>query len=224
MDFDEFIEMIDLNLVKQANQSFEEQFTGPSLYFHEKCIKLAMSENSREFLGLEHIESIYAVLPAWGMHRMGKDVMAKVPNFKRFIKPILKHRDLLLELREKKITDNDLEYVLKNRLLIVFKEIQGSISAAKLVANSKVLTHILPKLVAPIDRAYTLTFFNEFGFSRSIPSLLDEQGEEFVDLTLKMAAIAQRVEEIGYRRRRPYLPKVVDNLIIYCVSKKITDQ
>ena len=218
MNLSEFIKSVDMKFVNMANQSFKEQSSGPSLYFHQKCIKLALSKNSKEFLSKEHVESIYAVLPAWGMHRMGRDVMAKVPDFKIFSRSILKHRGLFLRLRDKKITDNNLECVLKKDILKIFKELQGSISEAKLVANSKVLTHILPRLVAPIDRAYTLKFFSQFGFSKSIPSMLDRQGEQFVDLTLEMASIAKHVKKIGYKH--PDLPKVTDNLIIYYVVSK----
>ena len=41
-------------------------FTGPSLYFHRRALELRRSQDR-----LRYIESIYATLASWGMHRMG---------------------------------------------------------------------------------------------------------------------------------------------------------
>ena len=202
-----------LDLIEKSISEFKKQFTGPSQYFHEKSIELARSTG--DFLSPLHIERIYAVLPAWGMHRMGKDVKAKVPMFNESEASILMNKDALETLREKNITDDDLKEVLDHQLIKIFSEIKGSESNSILVANSKVLAHILPSLVPPIDRAYTLKFFG----ITAIPGPLNEQKQLFSDLVLEMALIARKVKDCGYARFD--LPKVVDNLIIRHVIRRM---
>jgi hypothetical protein len=66
-------------------------FSGPSLYFHEEAIKEARMFLSKQHVDLSqrHLELIYAVLPSWGMHRMGGgkkkgQKTAKVVDFVEF--------------------------------------------------------------------------------------------------------------------------------------------
>jgi hypothetical protein len=49
-------------------------FARPSLYFHERAIAVRRGhENVRDLMkDVQFFEYIYAVLPSWGMHRMGK--------------------------------------------------------------------------------------------------------------------------------------------------------
>ncbi len=48
-------------------------FTGPSVYFRERAIERRRSHDSVDALLADErfLEYVYAVLPAWGMHRMG---------------------------------------------------------------------------------------------------------------------------------------------------------
>jgi len=196
---------LDSQLINKAKNKFKKQFRGPSQYFHTKSIELA--RNPRKFLSLEHIESIYAVITAWGMHRMGPNE-TKVPDFNVFRKSILDNKEILKKLRTRRMEDDDFKDLKK-----VLRSIKGSESSAQLVANSKVLAHILPDLVAPIDRAYTLRFY---GYS--YPSSLKEQVKLFVHLSKKMAEIVRKIKEKS--KTKSNLPKVVDNLIILKAPKK----
>jgi hypothetical protein len=58
---------------------------GPSLYFHDRAIAVRRQHNSATSLLRDDrfLEYVYAVLPAWGMHRMGNQA-AKVCDFQPF--------------------------------------------------------------------------------------------------------------------------------------------
>jgi hypothetical protein len=67
---------------------FERQqaFPGPSLYFHERAIERQRRHATVSSLLDDDrlLEYVYAVLPAWGMHRMGAQ-RAKVGNFAHIV-------------------------------------------------------------------------------------------------------------------------------------------
>lgn len=57
-------------------------FTGPSVYFHQRAIETRRQHASAATLLADErfLEYVYAVLPSWGMHRMGSQA-AKVTEF-----------------------------------------------------------------------------------------------------------------------------------------------
>ena len=66
-------------------------FSGPSVFFHQQAI---IAARKGKFFGTahdreEHLKMIYAVLPSWGMHRMGK-TKTKVIDFGEFTGEIAK--------------------------------------------------------------------------------------------------------------------------------------
>jgi hypothetical protein len=127
-------------------------FGGPSIYFHNK----ALLEQKNHFLELPHIEMIYAVLPSWGMHKMG-DTDTKVIDFDKFFEQIEKNKKYLLELKNKSIHDVDLNE-LSN---FIINKICFTLANSHLVSSSKVIHHILPNLVSPIDRQYSIRFMTQ---------------------------------------------------------------
>ena len=131
-------------------------FGGPSIYFHQK----ALEWQQKDFLSERHLEYVYAMLASWGMHRMGK-TGAKMPNYKDFKESILSVKNELIswrELRIEKLGKKELDTLLPKLTEVCFN-IVATTSDSKLVSSSKTLAHILPNLVCPIDREYTLTFF-----------------------------------------------------------------
>ena len=130
-----------------------EVFTGPSLYFHQKAIEATKNE----FLEQRHLEMIYAVLPAWGMHKTGDHTTKVIPynGFEEQIKRIstaeefqeLKHESIL------SIHNNSIGKVVD----LVF-ELHISVSESQMVSSSKALHHILPNLIPPIDRKFSAGF------------------------------------------------------------------
>ncbi len=132
-------------------------FGGPSLYFHQR----ALDEIERSFLGKTHIEMIYATLASWGMHRMG-DTKTKMVDFNKFENSILTHKNILSDLKTLKmeeVSNSNLPEVIEKLRSICFA-LKTSESNSRIVGNSKTLAHILPNIVPPIDRQYTIRFFS----------------------------------------------------------------
>lgn len=140
-----------LKYYKNSN-SIGEYFGGPSLYFHIK----ALQERKKRFLGIRHLEYIYATLTSWGMHRMG-ETKTKMVGFKEFHDSIVNKKKEINHFRKlkiEKLSTGDIE-----KLCDICFDLKVSQSESKLVGNSKALAHILPDIVPPIDRQYTLLFF-----------------------------------------------------------------
>ncbi len=137
-------------------------FPGPSLYFHERAIELRRRHSTvPDLLGDERFfEYVYAVLPAWGMHRMGKQA-AKVGDFDAMVESFRSCAPVIEELWGLHIsqlpeaaTDD-----VAAQIWSVLGALRVSTSATRIVAGSKALHHVLPDLVPPIDRQYTFQFF-----------------------------------------------------------------
>ncbi len=127
-----------------------ETFRGPSLYFHQRAIATRL-----EPLSLVHLEYVYATLSAWGMNRMGKggSKMQSFDTFCRSIEPLQNH---IAQAQQ-----YDIQNMSNNRwkcLEEIFCGINVMASGTSLVGNSKVMHHMLPNIIPPIDREYTLWY------------------------------------------------------------------
>lgn len=137
-------------------------FPGPSIYFHDRAIECRRSHASVDDLMADErfFEYVYAVLPAWGMHRMGKQA-AKVGGFHEMVMSFRAQASTIAELWDLHISTvrtGDVE-ALAEKLWSVLGSLNVSTSATRIVAGSKALHHVLPDLVPPIDRQYTFQFF-----------------------------------------------------------------
>ena len=208
--------------------SSPKNFEGPSVYFHQKAIECA--RNDKEFLGVRHMEYIYATLVSWGMHRMGTKG-AKMQEFDLFRKSIDDNKDAIIALKDMKSIQSLKSDYFFNEVLPMLTEICFKIDAtkskAKLVSSSKTLAHILPDLVPPIDRQYTLQFFYE---TKSHPINDNKHGEDvFKKVMTAMYNFYQNPENVknatGYLNDKGQkfcdsLPKIFDNIIVNYISKK----
>lgn len=207
-------------------------FSGPSIYFHQKAIEYARTRNRIEFLSEKHLEYIYATLASWGMHRMG-DAGAKMPEFKDFKKSILteNNREIYKKWRGKTvddISDSNLTDLIKDMTHVCFS-IKATEGKSKLVSSSKTLAHILPDLVPPIDRQYTLQFF--YG-TKNHPINTNDDGQKVFEYVMRYMYDLYRKNE-GFKNLAlntlteggdfcSSLPKIFDNVVINCVRKGIT--
>lgn len=140
-----------LNALDVAHEKYylAEVFGGPSLHFHLKSLEAARAQDFERFA-----EYVYAVLPSWGMHRMGGG--PKMLEFSEFHSSLKAVWAMALRLQEKMPTDLGASDWASLRA--VFCGIRCMASGTSLVGNSKVIAHLLPKLVPPVDREYTLNF------------------------------------------------------------------
>lgn len=138
-----------------------EKFGGPGVYFHLQCLRAAQDA----FLSLRHVETLYATLTAWGMHRMGGSdkTKTKLTSWDRFHGSISANRTLLEEFRSCTMLgmaeDDYVDAVA--RLRHVYEKLDLTESEATVVVNSKALHHLFPEFIPPIDRQYTIRFLTQ---------------------------------------------------------------
>lgn len=197
-------------------------FTGPSAYFHSKTLALLRQQRSVSdaILSTSFLESLYATLTAWGMHRMGPGG-AKLVEF-----PVLVASFRKLEEPIRRISALVLEHLRSEQVESVTEEVWEVISAlnigcgeTRIVAGSKALHHVLPDLVPPIDREYTLRFF----FNHKSLNQGDENAFREIYPRFHRVAVACSGEiqaRIG-RGMNTSPTKVIDNAIVGYVRAKL---
>ena len=214
--------------------SYEEfcSFGGPCVYFHEECLRAG----AEAFLSTRHVEMLYATLTAWGMHRMGdpKKTKTKLTSWDCFNGSILAVSDSLQQFRGLRMLEMaETEYT---KVILALKptysRLNLSVSNATVVVNSKALFHLFPELIPPIDRQYTIRFFNQAPDqwrdrkvkfrAVSLPTGLDKQFDLFLDICIRVKRLSHHIEPgiLEQERRQHQLgaPKALDNAIVNYVT------
>lgn len=192
-------------------------FTGPSIYFHRKVIEsIRQSSNFNKLINTDQfLEDIYATLVSWGMHRMGQKG-AKMKRFIEFKNSIVENKSLITRLSKFKLhtlNENEKESVKKD-LLVIFSRLTIMESKAKLVGNSKVLHHLLPDLVPPIDRQYTLKFF--YGNKNFLKCNEEKIFSEIFDMYWLICKKLRLTDKdfLNGQEFTTSIPKLIDNAIV----------
>lgn len=189
-------------------------FRGPSLYFHRRTLEIANSDNFELYL-----EFIYATLASWGMHRMGRGGPI-MQNFDVFKESILKIKDKIEKakmINYQNVTESDWELLEE-----IFRGIKVMNTHTSIVGNSKVMAHMIPNIVPPIDREYTLKYLKG---NKNIRNGLDYEWElmkeimsEFFIPIAKNNEFDEKARDwISNQSEYPWdtsILKVVDNLVI----------
>lgn len=211
-------------------ESFNKQnlFSGPSVYFHLKTLEQgekhsSVSEKLQDSMFLDYL---YATLSSWGLHRMG-NTGAKLVEYKDFKRSLQEKNHALLSLEKYsllKLSEEELE--LANKLLAeVIDTLSISASSTQLVSASKTIHHLLPKLVPPIDRNYTVRFFYGKGGSKQVPLPYGGDRRIFKEIFPIFHHIGQQNENLIMRtigngfHTSP--TKVIDNAIVGYVLKNL---
>lgn len=191
-----------------------EIFGNPCLYFHVQALKTHQDPTSAK-----HLEYIYATLIAWGMNRPGRGG-SKMRDFDTFVKSVKPLNDCILKAQTFDCCDMDEDkWEIVGR---IFKEIQVMDSRTSLVGNSKVMHHMLPNIIPPIDRKYTLSFLHG---NTNIRNDLDFEWQLMKKIiTLFFIPIASdkyfRLLAIDWINRKNEFPwdtselKIIDNIVI----------
>lgn len=203
-------------------------FGGPCVYFHRECIRAG----EVDFLSDRHIEMLYATLTAWGMHRMGDTdtTKTKLTNWGPFRDSL---RGCSEELRPLQGVDllnlTAHEYSdAVSALAPCYRKLKLSVSDATIVVNSKALYHLLPCLIPPIDRQYTVRFFKQSpdtwrdakGKFRAVmlPAGIEAQFQMFHSICLGVKGLVDHVDlallEHELRSNNVTPPKAIDNAIV----------
>lgn len=199
-------------------------FSGPSVYFHQRAIGVRRQHASAASLLADDrfLEYVYAMLPSWGMHRMGSQA-AKVTEFSQFAASLRSAVPVIDQLWPLDITSLDTAgtAAAARSAWQVIAAIRASTSDTQIVAGTKTLHHVLPDLIPPIDRQYTFRFFSG---QKQVPS-----GDQraFLEWFPYLAEIGRRccdAIEIAVNRRGPMATgpaKVIDNarLRSWCATR-----
>jgi hypothetical protein len=204
-----------VNAEKYHNQYYKaDTFQGPSLFFHQRAL-----ETRHEPGSLTHLEYVYAALASWGMHRMGKkgSKMRSFDKFRISIESVLKK---ILEAQAYNYTEMDDKKwsILEN----IFKGVKVMASGTSIVGNSKVMHHMLPNIVPPIDREYTLWYLrgntnikNDLNYEWQL--MKDIISNFFIPVASDAKFESKASKWISRKDVYPWdtsILKVVDNLII----------
>ncbi len=209
-------------LIKNFDESVDRfysrknSFPESALHFHRKTI------GERRKAGLKQLlkdsgfsELLYATLVSWGMDRM--DASARLVSFEDFYRNLADNSDLLHEIEYFKLDDGNADGLERN-LSVLFKSVKVMKGGAKLVGTSKTLHHLLPDLVMPMDRKYTLRFFYS-----SEAYTENDQEKKFLEIFGRARYIHENLKYVKAKLdlKREWdtsIPKMIDNAIIGFLS------
>ena len=198
----------------------------PARHFHIRTIQRLTSVRSFSEIFDDELfyDYLYATLVSWGMS--GRS--AKLLGFDGFKHTLQSNRNNIIELSEYSLrlladaddSNSKVQDDLVRLIIQVFSNVSVSATESKLVANSKALHHVLPNLIPPVDRNYTLRFFYDnkrvkkgnacisqfidvLGYFEEIYFLLRDEVETLVQANSFNSSVT----------------KVIDNAIIgYCIE------
>jgi hypothetical protein len=191
-----------------------EIFGGPSLHFHLRSLEASRAQDFERFA-----EYVYAVLASWGMHRMGPGG-SKMREFEEFRASLQVVWPAALRLQDR--APGDLNEADWSDLRTVFCKIRCMASGTSLVGNSKVMAHLFPRLIPPVDREYTLKFLFRNG---QITNGIEVEWKKLAQMLegffypVVQSSLFQSKAEIWLTHNDPFKwdtshMKIVDNLVI----------
>ncbi len=190
----------------------------PGGYLYNRIIDFHDSNQFNKKFTDDFFELLYVTLKAWNMNQRG----AKLQIFEEFKNSLIKNRKMIESLqlyKIEKLSNHELNHI-RETLEKLFNNLNlVAYGKPKLITFSKTLHFLLPKLCMPIDRRYSLKFYNTgipkdkndgsiFGLYFSIYSDFRLLAMEKTDMLLKF-------EDNTWNRT---IPKTIDNLIIGYVS------
>lgn len=189
-------------------------WSGPSVYFHRRTLdlrdKYALPSGALD--DPLFVEYLYATLSAWGLHRMGSPSgrLLDFPEFQKRLQACSSEVDSLDHLT---IETVDPQVITDNLWPLVERLGLRPGERPSIVVASKTLHHLLPRLVPPIDRQYTLAFF-QWKHRAASTSQKIVFADVFPRLVHLANAIKPSVKNYESKVFRSYLPKIVDNAIV----------
>lgn len=161
----------------------------------------------------EYLELIYVTLSAWGMQSRG----ARLSDFSTFKSSLRSHASnikILSGLKIQDISSEKVEEILQDTKEL-FDDLQLVASGKpKLVAFSKTLHFLLPDLVVPMDRKYTMRFFFD---SHSIERDYEKQFSQYASVYREFYGFATSHPELSSYIDSNWnlnIPKILDNIVI----------
>lgn len=191
-----------------------ETFRAPSLYFHQRALATRYAPVS-----FTHLEYVYATLASWGMHRMGRSG-SKMRSFEVFSQSVQTLKGRIAEAQNFDFREmSEINWAI---LKEIFFGVKVMASGTTLVGNSKVMHHMLPNVIPPIDREYTLWFLRG---NTTIRNDLEAEwllmkeiiSQFFIPVSSDMTFYSKAEQWMKRNEEYPWdtsIFKVVDNLVI----------
>ena len=127
-----------------------------------------------------------------------------------------------MKLKDKKITQINTNTTIIDNLGGLINKLKIGEGETKLIFNSKTLHHLLPSLIPPIDRQYTLLFFYNSTGPPLIENCFSEIYPKFVEIALSRKNDIVKMIGKGFHTSET---KAVDNAIVgYVLKKNLKEQ
>jgi len=195
-------ELLAASLDKTAK---EYRLHDPGWYLYRMIINYNGDKITNDFVQL-----VYVTLCAWNMNSRG----AKLSEYDDFEKSIFAHGQTLQQLAKHEIHSLNDNIDLQKRLEELFFSL-NLVAPGKpiLVTASKMLHFFMPNLIVPIDRKYTLNFFNG---NVNVNPNIKNQYQMFLRIQKEFSRFSSAHNLTIYKDERWNLtvPKVMDNMII----------
>jgi hypothetical protein len=144
-------------LLKQSKTAFKPHF--PDTYLYKRVVALARNDG---FLSEDHIELVYVTLISWGMNQRS----AKLVSYEDFERSVRENEGdirILKDLKLELLSDVAFEEQLKVQGDLFRSMAISDPNKPAFVSFSKAMHFMLPDLIVPMDRKYTLSFFGGEG-------------------------------------------------------------
>ena len=184
---------------------FEYRHLSPAIYLYNKIISYNGNKFSKDF-----IELLYVTLDAWNMNSRA----ANLSEFDDFKKSILDNKNLFKKLENLNIRNIEEAF---DTLKDLYNNLNLVGTNSPLVTFTKTLHFMLPELVVPIDRKYTLSFFgvNNYQLVNNPYEVFEGIHKGFCDFANAVAATEKGLSS--------YLENNTDNLTWLTSEAKIID-
>ena len=176
--------------------------------FHKKYGDIKGLLRDEDFL-----KTIYETLKAWDMNQRGARLKS-LPEIKKSILNLEDDISWLSNYELDSLKEAELEEVL-NKLKKVFINLRPMKSRTQIVGTSKLMHFLLPNLVMPIDRKYTLSFLSPgHNYWKDIRVEFDEFEKVFIIFYRYAKKFSLTVDDTDNQTWNLSVPKIIDNAII----------
>lgn len=157
-------------------------------------------------------------LALWGMNIRG----ARLNDLSEIRASFIELRSSIVDIQDCRLETIDLYYavITGRKIGVLLENLRVGRQRAKLVANTKALHHLLPDLVPPVDRKYTLKFFfddSNIVQRYSAQYLFEEMWPAFHKIAQEAKHIIQNYLGQGMHTS---IPKTIDNAIVGYIKIK----
>lgn len=209
---------------------FENFLKGSSIHFHKKVVAMVRERKKPVARWLDEekhfIDLLYALLVSWGMDQ-GQARLQEFPEFTIAVRRLVSSNSFQsLEGTHVAEVDDTWKPRLRELWLEIEAEPRIMASGSTFVGGTKLLHHLLPDLVPPMDRTYTLDFMANLDATDSLSArfAIDRNEaakpgvESFVRGMSMVSYIARQVPNLELRVGKlsadTSVPKIIDNAIV----------